>query len=658
MSPGEGLGGRVPGREWGGVVVLCGGVHLVAAGRGSKAPGSKYLPHILSAVDAHTGRFLFEHVICGAARREGRTVLFVTHQLQYLQRPEIGRIFLLEDGSVQETSWCEMKERGLPTFVVENGQSSSSSGAGASSGRNSRASSMDADVDDALETTPKKAVSELDEGRGRSRSTSREEDRWGTADVDEESVHPLSRSAGRGAESSSSAPDKSKRGSRGRRSSTSSSSRRGSKSEHDSTPPSGGGADARRPSLNSSAVARRAGTTSSNEEVPPSTSDYLLSVERRELLRSAQSHPVLLSEAVEQVGRVLATMEGHRVTERLIEQISTLLLGSEEETRFGGDISGRDFRLYLKAFGTTRSNTCLLALLIANAIFSVLGPVWLSHWANATAGDGPAPAPSGDSDSLLERANEEPSYFDTILFDKAVSPWSSSVDLSHDVAVLDSAAGATTPRLFLGGAPSSSPMVMSSDQMTANHRSPMFYLTIYVVINFLAALISAVQTVVLTICSLRASKIFHDRMLAKLVGAPMTFFDVTPTGRILNRFLQDMQNVDNYVPSVIIDMVGQTITMGTQFALIIVYCPYVLALVPVLVIPYAFIFKKIRRPARDTRRIEAVAHSPVYAHFVDSLRGLDVIRAMGRERDFIRANAHLVAQMAKGKYWNEAICKW
>ncbi len=48
------------------------------------------------------------------------------------------------------------------------------------------------------------------------------------------------------------------------------------------------------------------------------------------------------------------------------------------------------------------------------------------------------------------------------------------------------------------------------------------------------------KTLALTICSLRASVFMHDKMLNSLLKAPLNFFDITPTGRILNRFLQDV----------------------------------------------------------------------------------------------------------------------
>ncbi|KAI1884962.1 hypothetical protein AGOR_G00215300 [Albula goreensis] len=52
----------------------------------------------LSAVDAHVGAHLFRSAIRGAAR--GRTVLFVTHQLQYLA--ECDEVVLMKDGQIAE----------------------------------------------------------------------------------------------------------------------------------------------------------------------------------------------------------------------------------------------------------------------------------------------------------------------------------------------------------------------------------------------------------------------------------------------------------------------------------------------------------------------------------------------------------------------------
>jgi len=46
--------------------------------------------------------------------------------------------------------------------------------------------------------------------------------------------------------------------------------------------------------------------------------------------------------------------------------------------------------------------------------------------------------------------------------------------------------------------------------------------------------------------SLRATKLLHNKILGKVIRAPINlYFDVTPIGKILNRFSKDLQVLDN-----------------------------------------------------------------------------------------------------------------
>ena len=69
-------------------------------------------------------------------------------------------------------------------------------------------------------------------------------------------------------------------------------------------------------------------------------------------------------------------------------------------------------------------------------------------------------------------------------------------------------------------------------------------LVIYVLIGGVQAVVLALQTIILTLCALDASKSLHEKMLTAVVSTSMNFFDSTPVGNILNRFLQDLANVD------------------------------------------------------------------------------------------------------------------
>jgi ABC-type multidrug transport system fused ATPase/permease subunit len=46
-----------------------------------------------------------------------------------------------------------------------------------------------------------------------------------------------------------------------------------------------------------------------------------------------------------------------------------------------------------------------------------------------------------------------------------------------------------------------------------------------------------------------ASKKLHILILSGVLHAPMSFFDTTPIGRIINRFAKDIDSIDSSLPS-------------------------------------------------------------------------------------------------------------
>lgn len=79
-----------------------------------------------------------------------------------------------------------------------------------------------------------------------------------------------------------------------------------------------------------------------------------------------------------------------------------------------------------------------------------------------------------------------------------------------------------------------------------------FYIISFDFVN-LCAWFSVVTTLLsslsLYLGTLNAAKILHRKVLFSIMRVPVTtFFDVTPLGRILNRFSKDVDTLDNGLP--------------------------------------------------------------------------------------------------------------
>lgn len=107
--------------------------------------------------------------------------------------------------------------------------------------------------------------------------------------------------------------------------------------------------------------------------------------------------------------------------------------------------------------------------------------------------------------------------------------------------------------------------------------------------------------------AMRASKRLHDAMFSGVTRASMFFFNTNPSGRILNRFSKDIGQIDEILPSIMIDVMQIFLALTGIVVVVAIVNP--LFLIPTLLIAILFYFMRsfYLMSSRNLKRMEATS---------------------------------------------------
>ncbi|KAF8167359.1 pleiotropic drug resistance ABC transporter [Crassisporium funariophilum] len=131
--------------------------------------------------------------------------------------------------------------------------------------------------------------------------------------------------------------------------------------------------------------------------------------------------------------------------------------------------------------------------------------------------------------------------------------------------------------------------------------------------------------------SLQASRSLFIALLQRLTRAPARFFDVTPIGRILNRFTTDINTIDGALQNSARTCLSGILNFVASFAVILFVVPTFAPFALFIAWLYVRLAPPYIQASRDLRRLESVSLSPAFAGFDELLRGIIHIRAFGME---------------------------
>ncbi|XP_040491210.1 multidrug resistance-associated protein 1 isoform X6 [Ursus maritimus] len=155
-----------------------------------------------------------------------------------------------------------------------------------------------------------------------------------------------------------------------------------------------------------------------------------------------------------------------------------------------------------------------------------------------------------------------------------------------------------------------------------------------------------------------ASRRLHVDLLQNVLRSPMSFFERTPSGNLVNRFSKELDTVDSMIPQVIKMFMGSLFSVIGACIIILLATPIAAIIIPPLGLIYFFVQRFYVASSRQLKRLESVSRSPVYSHFNETLLGVSIIRAFEEQERFIRQSDLKVDENQKAYYPSIVANRW
>ncbi|KAL3643087.1 Canalicular multispecific organic anion transporter 2 [Castilleja foliolosa] len=192
----------------------------------------------------------------------------------------------------------------------------------------------------------------------------------------------------------------------------------------------------------------------------------------------------------------------------------------------------------------------------------------------------------------------------------------------------------------------------------APHVTSSTLILVYVALSIGSSLCVLVRAGFVVIIGFKTANILFNKMHHRIFRAPMSFFDSTPSGRILNRASTDQSSLDLNMASIIAQFCFAII----QLLGIIAVMSQVAWQVFIIFIPVVTVCIWLQRyyiaSARELARLCGVCKAPVIQLFSETLSGSSTIRSFDQEPRFRDLSMKLIDGYSRPKFHTAGAMEW
>ncbi|XP_006003002.2 multidrug resistance-associated protein 1 [Latimeria chalumnae] len=166
------------------------------------------------------------------------------------------------------------------------------------------------------------------------------------------------------------------------------------------------------------------------------------------------------------------------------------------------------------------------------------------------------------------------------------------------------------------------------------------------------------STMAIFVGGVMASQRLHSDLLRSVLRSPMSFFEKTPSGNLLNRFSKEIDAIDTVIPNGIKSLLGFLFSLLEVYLVVLVATPIAAVIIVPLTVMYCVIQSFYVATSCQLRRLESVSRSPIFSHVNETYQGASVIRAFGEQMRFLSQNDSKVDENQKAYYPSVVANRW
>ncbi|KHJ92520.1 ABC transporter, ATP-binding protein [Oesophagostomum dentatum] len=154
-----------------------------------------------------------------------------------------------------------------------------------------------------------------------------------------------------------------------------------------------------------------------------------------------------------------------------------------------------------------------------------------------------------------------------------------------------------------------------------------YFLIIYGCIATANTIFTCIRAFLFAYGGIQAARHLHSNLLHKLLKASASWWDRTPSGRVINRICSDVYTCDDNLPFQLNILLASLFNLIGTMVITIMGLPLMTPVILLLLTVYYFIQKYYRLTTVELKRLTSLSLSPFYSHLCDTVNGLVTIRA-------------------------------